>query len=403
MFVDPIVPAPQLVVIGAVHIAIPLDDDGRAAGFIVSVVDPRSAFNNTERITNADASSPHGPMRRCRASISARATPRSAWPTTRNSRTRRSRPCCAPSPVTSARSAAGAPTRNAWCACTKPVHRRGHRQDSQPGGTQPRRPDPRGDRCRDPRRDRGGPPWKTRVRCRQCRKWPGEAGGSSRLSDRRDPGSLVGSGALPGRHRRGWADRADAKAPCSGERCRDPRRGAAAELHLLWLDEGDVGEDAAAIRIAAAVAGPGTTTRPPVESQARLVRLARAGAGGRRHACGGEPRRWCDGVHGARRAPGRCRTDAGRGQGTPLAIAEASFVAAEDAAAAAVRRRQRVRVRPFLPLASPRSSASNSPTTRAPASNGRSACAATYGGSVLSVRTSTTMRRRCRRRCEPPR
>ncbi len=43
------------------------------------------------------------------------------------------------------------------------------------------------------------------------------------------------------------------------------------ELHLLWLDEGDVGEDAAAVRIAAAVAGPGTAARPPVESQARLV------------------------------------------------------------------------------------------------------------------------------------
>ena len=43
------------------------------------------------------------------------------------------------------------------------------------------------------------------------------------------------------------------------------------ELHVLWLEEGDVGEDAAAIRIATAVAGPGTSARPPVESQARLV------------------------------------------------------------------------------------------------------------------------------------
>jgi xanthine dehydrogenase accessory factor len=54
VFVDPIVPAPQLVVIGAVHIAIPLTTMAVAAGFIVSVVDPRSAFNNTERITNAE-------------------------------------------------------------------------------------------------------------------------------------------------------------------------------------------------------------------------------------------------------------------------------------------------------------------------------------------------------------
>jgi xanthine dehydrogenase accessory factor len=54
VFVDPIVPAPQLVVIGAVHIAIPLTTMAVAAGFIVSVVDPRSAFNNTDRITNAE-------------------------------------------------------------------------------------------------------------------------------------------------------------------------------------------------------------------------------------------------------------------------------------------------------------------------------------------------------------
>jgi xanthine dehydrogenase accessory factor len=54
VFVDPIVPAPQLVVIGAVHIAIPLVTMAVAAGFTVSVVDPRTAFNNAERIPNAD-------------------------------------------------------------------------------------------------------------------------------------------------------------------------------------------------------------------------------------------------------------------------------------------------------------------------------------------------------------
>ena len=54
VFVDPIVPAPQLVVIGAVHIAIPLVTMANAAGFTVSVIDPRTAFNNAERITNAE-------------------------------------------------------------------------------------------------------------------------------------------------------------------------------------------------------------------------------------------------------------------------------------------------------------------------------------------------------------
>ena len=48
-----------------------------------------------------------------------------------------------------------------------------------------------------------------------------------------------------------------------------------AELHVLWLDEGDVGEDAAAVRIAAAIAGPGTAARAPVESQVRLVAARR--------------------------------------------------------------------------------------------------------------------------------
>src|ERR1700730_8761811 len=54
VFVDPIVPAPQLVVIGAVHIPVALTTMARAGGFTVSVVDPRTAFNNLERIPDAD-------------------------------------------------------------------------------------------------------------------------------------------------------------------------------------------------------------------------------------------------------------------------------------------------------------------------------------------------------------
>ena len=42
------------------------------------------------------------------------------------------------------------------------------------------------------------------------------------------------------------------------------------ELHLLWLDEGDVDEDTAAIRLARVVAGPGVAVHAPVESQVRL-------------------------------------------------------------------------------------------------------------------------------------
>jgi xanthine dehydrogenase accessory factor len=54
VFVDPIVPAPQLAVIGAVHIAAPLTTMARAAGYRVTVIDPREAFLTRERLPDAD-------------------------------------------------------------------------------------------------------------------------------------------------------------------------------------------------------------------------------------------------------------------------------------------------------------------------------------------------------------
>src|SRR5439155_5289071 len=47
------------------------------------------------------------------------------------------------------------------------------------------------------------------------------------------------------------------------------------DLHVLWLEPGDVDEDAAAVRLAEAVAGSGVERHRPVESQVRLT------AGGR--------------------------------------------------------------------------------------------------------------------------
>jgi hypothetical protein len=47
------------------------------------------------------------------------------------------------------------------------------------------------------------------------------------------------------------------------------------ELHLLWLDPGDVDEDTAAMRIARAVAGEHVEVHRPVESQVRLSAAAR--------------------------------------------------------------------------------------------------------------------------------
>ena len=45
----------------------------------------------------------------------------------------------------------------------------------------------------------------------------------------------------------------------------------AGEVHVIELEPGDVHEDAAAARLAAALAGPGLEATPPVQSQSRLV------------------------------------------------------------------------------------------------------------------------------------
>ncbi len=45
----------------------------------------------------------------------------------------------------------------------------------------------------------------------------------------------------------------------------------ASEIHVVELEPGDVHEDVAAKRLAAALAGPGLEARPPVQSQARLI------------------------------------------------------------------------------------------------------------------------------------
>src|SRR5579872_5251442 len=49
----------------------------------------------------------------------------------------------------------------------------------------------------------------------------------------------------------------------------------AGEIHLVELDPGDLHEDEAARRLAAALAGPGPEARAPVQSQARVVAARR--------------------------------------------------------------------------------------------------------------------------------
>lgn len=54
LFVDVQPPPPKLVVVGAVHVAIPLVAFARHLGFRTMVIDPRAAFATTERFAGAD-------------------------------------------------------------------------------------------------------------------------------------------------------------------------------------------------------------------------------------------------------------------------------------------------------------------------------------------------------------
>ena len=54
MFVEPFLPAPVLLIVGGVHVAIPLTRFAKELGFYVVVVDPRARFANRERFPRAD-------------------------------------------------------------------------------------------------------------------------------------------------------------------------------------------------------------------------------------------------------------------------------------------------------------------------------------------------------------
>lgn len=54
VFIEPFLPPPVLVIIGGVHIAIPLSRFARELGFRVVVADPRATFANRERFPDAD-------------------------------------------------------------------------------------------------------------------------------------------------------------------------------------------------------------------------------------------------------------------------------------------------------------------------------------------------------------
>jgi hypothetical protein len=54
-----------------------------------------------------------------------------------------------------------------------------------------------------------------------------------------------------------------------------PRVKLSGEIHVIELEPGDLHEDAASARLAAALAGPGLDPRPPVQSQSRLIAARR--------------------------------------------------------------------------------------------------------------------------------
>jgi xanthine dehydrogenase accessory factor len=54
VFVEPFLPPPMLIIIGGVHVAIPLSRFAKELGFYVVVADPRAKFANRERFPDAD-------------------------------------------------------------------------------------------------------------------------------------------------------------------------------------------------------------------------------------------------------------------------------------------------------------------------------------------------------------
>lgn len=123
------------------------------------------------------------------------------------------------------------------------------------------------------------------------------------------------------------------------------------DLHLLWLEAGDVDEDSAAIRLAAAVAGEGVEVHHPVESQVRLSALHRGLL-----TVDAPALTAINSVEGITvfALPDGVPVEAGKTLAgvkiTPLAIGDALLSTAEQRAAAGAHRGRVMAVRRFLPL-----------------------------------------------------
>ena len=105
------VPAPQLVIIGAVHISQALAPIGKLLGYDVTIVDPRTAFASPERFPGRESRSPNGRTWRCRRSTSTATPPLSRSRMIRRSTIRRCSMRWRATVSISARSARGKPMR----------------------------------------------------------------------------------------------------------------------------------------------------------------------------------------------------------------------------------------------------------------------------------------------------
>ena len=123
------------------------------------------------------------------------------------------------------------------------------------------------------------------------------------------------------------------------------------ELHVLWLDNGDVDEDTASERLAEAIAGSGVTRHAPVESQVRLSAATRGLL--RVDSTALQKLNKVDGVT-VFTLPDGMPVDAGRTLAgvkiTALAIPEGTLGEAISRVAGANREASAITVRPFSPL-----------------------------------------------------
>ncbi len=157
LFVDVLLPAPRLVIVGGVHIAVTLVSLAKTLGFRTILVDPREAFGNAKRFPHADEIVNDWPDKAL-ARIAPDGSTAIAVLDARSQARRSGAAGRAPEPCLLRRG----PGLEAHAGKTPVAPQRGRdrrgrsRAAARADRTAARRPLARGDRGRDPGRDRGG-------------------------------------------------------------------------------------------------------------------------------------------------------------------------------------------------------------------------------------------------------